>query len=96
MPGAVRFARSDEEREKLIRAEQQLTDQRAALRHIAAAEDTLRAHGIDPAAASRVLSPPLPVPVWFTPDADGWRLLRGRDDEPPPPEGEVRRLVEWP
>jgi hypothetical protein len=95
IPGAVRFARSEEERDKLIRAEQQLTDQRAVLRRIAAGEDTLRAHGIDPAAASRVLAP-LPVPVWFTDDANGWKLLRGRDDHPPPAAEEVRRLLEDP
>ncbi len=95
LPGIERFARNDEERERLVEARQTRSDQREVLRHLAETEDRLRAAGLDPAAAHNVL-PRLAVPGADVKHANGWELLRGHDGPCALPPEEVRRLLEGP
>ena len=95
LPGIERFARGDDERQQLIQARETHEAQRPALQRVAEMEERCRIHGIPPSVAVEAL-PPLPMPGWGTPDANGWLLLRGQDAPCPLAPDEVRRLLEAP
>ena len=94
LPGMERFARNEVELRQLIENRATHEAQRATLQQIAAMEDRCRAHGID-ADSARAALPRLLMPGWFSPDANGWELLRGDGPCSLSPE-EVRSLLEEP
>jgi hypothetical protein len=69
--------------------------QRAGLRKVAAMDDFCRQHRISADAVVDALEP-VPMPQWFTPDANALKLLRGSDDPLPRAADEVRELLKQP
>jgi hypothetical protein len=93
-PGLERLASADAAND--LRQRRQDHDKQAqVLRSVAETDDRCREHRIGAADAVDALEP-VPIPLWFTRDANALKLLRGSDDPLPRSADEVRELLNPP
>jgi hypothetical protein len=90
-PGLERWARADVANE-LRERRQDHEKQAEVLQSVAEIDDRCRAHRISADAVVEALAP-VPIPLWFTRDANALKLLRGSDDPLPRSADEVRELL---
>jgi hypothetical protein len=93
-PGLERFA-SSKVAEELHEQRGNYERQRAVLRDVAVIDDRCREYRISADVAVDAMAP-MPIPWWFTRDANALKLLRGSDEPLPRSAEEVRELLNSP